>query len=110
MDIKFLRELKQYKETNESIAKVAIAKFVNHLYYLTDECVTFALFDESINEDTKLKMAQTILETAENDTRTILKKFPLKKEEISEFLQSSDDEILIKLLSNTRYIYFADSK
>lgn len=45
MDIKFLRELEQYKKMYK--------KCVNHLCYLTDECVIFSLSNESITENTK---------------------------------------------------------
>jgi len=49
-DIKFLRELKKYEEIDKNVSEVAINKFTNHLYYLTEECATFALFDESIDQ------------------------------------------------------------
>ena len=68
MDIKFLRELEQYKRLDKLIAEVAIGKFVNHLYYLTDECIAFSLFDNSVTENTKLKMAQKMLEATEVDS------------------------------------------
>ena len=42
MGIQFLRELEKYKEVNRTIAEVAIGKFVNYFYYLTEECITFA--------------------------------------------------------------------
>ena len=107
MDIQFLRELEKYKEVDRTIAEVAIGKFVNNLFYLTEECITFAIFDDSIIEDTKVKMAQTILasielenETEDSEDANNLKKLPLRKEEISEFLKSSDEEILVKSLSD----------
>ena len=60
MDIKLLRQLAKYNEVNGTIAKVAIGKLVSHLYYLTEECVPFALFDDSIIEDTKVKMRKIV--------------------------------------------------
>ena len=108
MDIKFLRELEQYKRVDKLIAEVAIGKFVNHLYYLTDECIAFSLFDNSITKNTKLKVTQKMLEATEVDSgdeyedKTVnnLKKLTLRKEEVSHFLQSSNEEILLNLVNN----------
>jgi len=36
-DIKFLKELKKYEEIDKNVSEVAISKFINHLYYLTEE-------------------------------------------------------------------------
>ena len=113
MDIKFLRELEQYKQVDKPIAEVAIGKFVNHLYYLTDECIAFSLFDNSVTENTKLKMAQKMLEAPDVDSGeeyegknvNSLKKLPLPKEKVSQFLQSSDEEILLNLVNNNS-LYF----
>jgi len=35
---------------------------VNHLYYLNEECLTFALFDQRVDSETKLIIAKNILE------------------------------------------------
>ena len=86
---------------------------MNHLYYLTDECIAFSLFDNSVTKNTKLKMAQKMLEATEVDSgdeyedKTVnnLKKLPLRKEEVSHFLQSSDEEILLNLVNNNS-LYF----
>jgi hypothetical protein len=46
---------------------VAIKKLLNHSWYLSEECVVFSLFNDRIDNDTKLRMANTILEGKEKD-------------------------------------------
>ena len=48
-----------------------IAKFVNHLYFLSKECITVALFDDLITEDTKLKIVKKSLAATEVDSESI---------------------------------------
>lgn len=79
---------------------VAISKFINHLYYLTEECATFALFDESIDVNTKVMMPKNINEQINVDEPEVhAKKLNLKISEIITFLSKLDKEILISLLS-----------
>jgi hypothetical protein len=43
------------------ISNSAIQKYFKNLCYLNEECITLALFDNRINEDTKMKMTQKII-------------------------------------------------
>jgi len=63
MDINLLHELYsyQYKKINKIVSEITIGRLINRLYYLTDKCVAFSLFDETININTKLKLAQKML-------------------------------------------------
>jgi len=99
-DIKFIRELKKYEEIDKNVSEVAISKFINHLYYLTEECAAFALFDESIDVNTKVMMAKNINEQINIDEPEVhAKKLNLKMSEIPTFLSKPDKEILVSLLS-----------
>ena len=42
-DIKILKDLRNYKNTDKVIADAAISKFINHLYYLNEKCACFCL-------------------------------------------------------------------
>lgn len=33
-------------------------KFINHLWYLSEECSAFSIFDERLSIDARLKMAE----------------------------------------------------
>lgn len=57
-DLEFIRKLERYKTINIKIAEKAISKFINHLYYLNDECVGFALFDDRIDDETKANLSE----------------------------------------------------
>ena len=52
----FLKSLKAYENVNESISKAALQNFLKHLWYLTDEIAVLELFDDNVDEETKLKM------------------------------------------------------
>ncbi|GBO25378.1 hypothetical protein AVEN_133943-1 [Araneus ventricosus] len=55
-DLCFLKSLKAYEKVNESISKAASQKFSQDLWYFTDEIEVLALFDDDVDEKTKLKM------------------------------------------------------
>lgn len=48
-DIEFLMRLDLYKNDDKIITYIAINKFINHLWYLNEECSVFTLFDDRIN-------------------------------------------------------------
>ncbi|XP_050528051.1 uncharacterized protein LOC126898147 [Daktulosphaira vitifoliae] len=93
-----LREIKKYEQIDKIISEVAVSKFINHLYYLTEECVAFSLLDERIDVNTKLKMAQK-MQTEIDEMEDHAKKLNLKISDIPTFLSKSNEEILISLLS-----------
>lgn len=44
------------------MAEKAIMKFINHLWYLSEECAAFSIFDERLSIETRMKMAEKILQ------------------------------------------------
>ncbi|GBN09310.1 hypothetical protein AVEN_207059-1 [Araneus ventricosus] len=56
----FLKSLKAYEKVNESISKAALQKFSQQLWYCTDEIAVLALFDDDVDEETKLKMVANL--------------------------------------------------
>ncbi|GBM63054.1 hypothetical protein AVEN_274473-1 [Araneus ventricosus] len=59
-DLCFLKSLKAYEEVNESISKAASQKFCQDLWYFTDEIAVLAIFDDDVDEETKLKMVANL--------------------------------------------------
>ncbi|GBN47359.1 hypothetical protein AVEN_201074-1 [Araneus ventricosus] len=59
-DLCFLKSLKAYEIVNESISKAALQKFSQRLWYLTDEIAVLALFDDDVDEETKLKVVANL--------------------------------------------------
>lgn len=56
-DIFFIKKFYNYKNDDKKIAEIALKKFRNHLWYLSDECVTFTIFDNRVTNEQKRKMA-----------------------------------------------------
>ncbi|XP_050547554.1 uncharacterized protein LOC126909176 [Daktulosphaira vitifoliae] len=83
-DIGFLKKLYFYKNDDKEDAEKAIMKFINHLWYLSEECAAFSIFDKRLSNDTRRKMAEKIMHgTPKKESQ---KKFILKYEDLQHFL------------------------
>ena len=60
-DLNLINGILQFKEINQRAVKSALKDIGNHLWYLTEELLPFSLFSNSVSEDTKAKIAKTIL-------------------------------------------------
>jgi len=80
-DLAFLKELNAYASINNTISKVACTKFLNHLWYLSEELVALAFFDDNVAEERKKRMVKN-LERPGKSIRIV--KASLKMEEIDE--------------------------
>lgn len=70
----FLRRLHDYQKDNRKIADIAIKKFINHLWYLSDECIAFAIFDNRVTIEEKRKMALKIMNSEVKEEEETKKK------------------------------------
>lgn len=103
-DILFLRKLEAYKLHNKKIANMAIKKIINHLWYLNPECVSFSLFDDRLDINTKRKMAEKILSTDlsridDEEETDLKKKITLTLDDVPNFLQKGLPTDLISFKS-----------
>lgn len=100
-DIMFLKKLELYKINDKEVAEKAITKFINHLWYLSEECSAFSIFDERLSIDTRLKMAEKILQ--EQPEREPQKKYIVKFEDVQHFL---DKDLPLDLLGpNSKNVF-----
>ena len=60
-DLSLINSILQFKEINQRAAKGALKGIGNHLWYLTEELLQLSLFSNNVSEDTKAKIAKTIL-------------------------------------------------
>lgn len=60
-DINFLKKLVAYKIDDKLVAEIAIKKFINHLWYLGEECAALSIFDERIHDEERKNIAQRLL-------------------------------------------------
>ncbi|KAK3917833.1 Mushroom body large-type Kenyon cell-specific protein 1 [Frankliniella fusca] len=60
-DLDFLKKLIEYEKINKPIAQAAQNRFLNHLWYLSEESLGFAVFDEQLSPEERALLAQNIL-------------------------------------------------
>lgn len=53
-DIEFIQILADYKKVLKDVADAAMSKCSSHLWYLSEELVMFALFDDGVAAETKV--------------------------------------------------------
>ncbi|GBP85747.1 hypothetical protein EVAR_97243_1 [Eumeta japonica] len=61
-DLWLLNNLKKFENINKAISKKALTKFLGHLWYLSEELVAFAFFDDEISIECKQKMVIALSE------------------------------------------------
>lgn len=95
--------MENYKSSNTKIAEKAISKFLNHLYYLNEECVGLALFDNRINAATKTELIQKMREEIEEE---MPKKLIIKQLNFTNFIERDISVILEELVtSKTKHLF-----
>ena len=60
-DFNFLKNLVEYESVNKVIARAAQNKFLSHLWYLSEEAIGLAVFDEKIPDVDRAKLVLGIL-------------------------------------------------
>ena len=53
IDLQLLKDIYSYRKISESISKNALNKIIRHLWYLSEELVALAFFDDEVSNDTK---------------------------------------------------------
>lgn len=93
-DLELLKSLIRYKNINAKVSQVALRKLASHLWYLSEELVLLALFDERITYETKLKMVDAI-HSRESST-TCSKRVSVEANELVSWLSKGIDEFATK--------------
>lgn len=91
-DLCFLKSLKEYEKVDAIISKAAISKFSHHLWYLCEETVLLSLFDDEVDNQTKMKMIANF-----------------NRDKISDFgkrYDPSKEELTHKLFGKLNFYYF----
>lgn len=91
-DLNFMKDIYEYRKIDREMSKLAVKKFSNHLWYLSDETIALALFDPQVSLDEKRKMAQELIsydrETDEEKPPNA-KRYQLLPNQISSFCEMS---------------------
>lgn len=59
-DLQMLKDIKKYERVNKNVAKVALKKILGHLWYISEELVAFAFFDDQLNPEIRQRMASAL--------------------------------------------------
>lgn len=77
IDFQFMKALKAHKEVDPLLSNATLRKFMNHLWYLMPESITFSFFNEVLPLDLKEKTCNSFLnhsavnkETEKEDNET----------------------------------------
>ncbi|CAK1594893.1 unnamed protein product [Parnassius mnemosyne] len=57
--------MKCYEKIDKTISKAALQKITQHLWYLTDKVSILSLFDDDVDQETKVKMVQNLTKEEE---------------------------------------------
>lgn len=110
-DINFLKKLVAYKTDDKVVAEIAIHKFINHLWYLSDECAAFSIFDERISDEGRRNIAQKILLNTETlEAEAIENKLIIKLDDLEYFLNKDLPLEIITNQSNKLFDRFGISQ
>ncbi|KAG8237120.1 hypothetical protein J437_LFUL008172 [Ladona fulva] len=90
--------MKAYEKIDKSIAKAALQKISQHLWYLTDEVSVLSPFDDDLDKETKVKMVENL--TKEN-LSTHGKRYIPSKEDLCGplYVRSNHRSIVLKLMT-----------
>ena len=59
-DLQLLKDLIKYREINQKVSEVALLKMKNHLWYLAENVLPLALFDDDLSADSKRIIVEKI--------------------------------------------------
>lgn len=90
-DLLFLTEIDKYAEENKDVSKVALNKFLQHLWYLSEELIAFAFFDDEVTIETKQSMVQALETPGEEHPMKRISLDPklIRTKELSDFVTSN---------------------
>ena len=59
VDLELIKEIDKYKAQNQAVSQIAMKKILGHLWYLSEELIALAFFDE-VSDDTKRLMVSAL--------------------------------------------------
>ena len=90
LDLQLLKSLVKYKESEEKIATNALKKLLNHLWYLSEQLIAFAFFDEDVPIEMKNKMREALENPSEpnNIKWTTVHPSVIEQKQLDDFVSS----------------------
>ncbi|KAE9524147.1 hypothetical protein AGLY_015512, partial [Aphis glycines] len=91
-DLVFFKKLYNYQAIDAEISKVAVSKFINHLWYLSPQAMGLAFFDKNINTEMKKKMLTRL--DSNNSSNESTKRLKLNNCDMDEFIKNEIDNFV----------------
>lgn len=90
-DMWLLKSLKKFENINKVMSKKALTKFLGHLWYLSEELVSLAFFDDEVSLESKQKMVLSINEEGSDYSpkRITLDPSHIEEKNIEDFVSSN---------------------
>ena len=63
-----LSQLLEYKKVNEQVASAALTTFRRHLWYLSEQLVGLAFFDNEVTDEIKVQMVSALTKEGRDNT------------------------------------------
>src|SRR5207253_1570916 len=97
IDLQLLKDIDKYKDDNPAISSVALKKFLGHQWYLSEELVAFAFFDDAVTSETKVRMVDAL--------KTQRVEHPLKRAIVDPVLIQEQNQFLLLVVQHYRQKY-----
>lgn len=81
-DLCFLKAMKAYEKVDKSISNAALKKFSHHLWYLIDEVSVMSLFDDEVDQETKVKIVSNLANESPSPSSAHSKRYIPSKDEL----------------------------
>ena len=60
VDLELIKDIEKYKAHNKAVSQIAMKKTLGHLWYLSEELIAMAFFDDEVSDATKRLMVSAL--------------------------------------------------
>lgn len=109
-DLGFLKSAKSYEMINKGISSAAVKAFLRHLWYLSEELIALAFFDDAVNSNVKRKMIHALKKQGSDEPpkRIQIEPSTIPEKELDSFVTSSTMSFFHTLGLNADFLTQAD--
>lgn len=109
VDLKFIRKIVEFEKIDKEISQAACRKFINHLWYLSEEAVGLAFFDETLPENVRVRMAKALGKNYEEEktkkyTCKVTELRALAKKELDYFVSTETKSFFERFEIDTSFL------
>lgn len=101
-DLDFLKSIKKYSKNDANVSSTVLHKFSNHLWYLSEEPIGLAFFDDNVSMEDKRLLCKTFLSQSQPDGET--RNFKLKIPSL-EMIPLSEYRLHYFITENTHHFF-----